>query len=73
MTPRDRSLTAVRDRGTALAMRRWRNYLNYVSSIERGERNAGVLTLLKLTRGLDVPIGALLDEFPPSTIKRLRL
>lgn len=50
-----------------------RVHLNHVSSIERGERNAGVLTLFKLARGLDVPIIALFDEFPPSTVRRLRL
>lgn len=50
-----------------------RMHLNHVSSIERGERNPGFLSLLKLARGLDVPIATLFDEFPPSTIKRLRL
>ena len=48
-------------------------HLNHVSSIERGERNPGVLSLLKIARALDVPITALFDEFPPSTVRRLRL
>jgi transcriptional regulator with XRE-family HTH domain len=48
-------------------------HLNHVSSIERGERNAGILSLLKLARALDVPITLLFEEFPPSTIRRLRL
>jgi transcriptional regulator with XRE-family HTH domain len=50
-----------------------RVHLNHVSSIERGERNPGALTLLKLSRGLGVPITALFDEFPPSTVRRMRL
>lgn len=48
-------------------------HLNHLSSIERGERNAGILSILKLARGLDVPITLLFDEFPPSTVRRLRL
>jgi transcriptional regulator with XRE-family HTH domain len=52
---------------------RARMHLNHISSIERGERNPGFLSLLKLSRGLDVPITALFDEFPPSTVRRLRL
>jgi transcriptional regulator with XRE-family HTH domain len=48
-------------------------HLNHVSSIERGERNLGFLSLLKLARGLDVSVTMLFEEFPPSTIKRLRL
>jgi transcriptional regulator with XRE-family HTH domain len=48
-------------------------HLNHISSIERGERNAGILSLLKIARGLDLPITALLDEFPPSRVRRLRL
>lgn len=48
-------------------------HLNHLSSIERGERNAGVLSILKIARGLDVPVTALFDEFPPSTVRRLRL
>jgi transcriptional regulator with XRE-family HTH domain len=52
---------------------RSRMHLNHLSSIERGERNAGVLSILKIARGLDVPVTALFDEFPPSTVRRLRL
>lgn len=48
-------------------------HLNHLSSIERGERNAGVLSILKLARGLDVPVTSLFDEFPPSTVRRMRL
>ena len=48
-------------------------HLNHVSSIERGERNLGLLSVLKLARGLDVPVTQLLDEFPPEVVKRLRL
>lgn len=48
-------------------------HLNHVSSIERGERNLGFLSFLKLARGLDVPATKLLDEFPPDVVKRLRL
>lgn len=48
-------------------------HLNHVSSIERGERNLGFLSLLKLARGLDVPATQLLDEFPPGTLRRMRL
>lgn len=48
-------------------------HLNHVSSIERGERNLGFLSFLKLARGLDVPATQLLDEFPPDVVKRLRL
>ena len=48
-------------------------HLNHVSSVERGERNPGVLSLLKISRGLGVPITALFDEFPPSTVRRMRL
>lgn len=48
-------------------------HLNHLSSIERGQRNAGVLSLLRLARALAVPITALFDEFPPSTVRRLRL
>src|SRR5262249_13736445 len=48
-------------------------HLNHVSSIERGERNLGFLSFLKLARGLDVPAAQLLDEFPPEVVRRLRL
>jgi ribosome-binding protein aMBF1 (putative translation factor) len=48
-------------------------HLNHVSSIERGERNLGFLSLLKLARGLDVPATSLLAEFPPDVVKRMRL
>ena len=48
-------------------------HLNEISNVERGERNAGVLSLLKIARGLDVPVTALFDEFAPSTVRRLRL
>ena len=48
-------------------------HLNNISSIERGERNAGVLSVLKIARGLDVAVTALFDEFPPSAVRRMRL
>jgi transcriptional regulator with XRE-family HTH domain len=48
-------------------------HLNHVSSIERGERNLGFLSILKIARGLDVPVTALFEEFPPSTVRRMRL
>lgn len=48
-------------------------HLNHVSSIERGERNLGLLSVLKLARGLDVPVSALVAEFAPDVVKRLRL
>lgn len=48
-------------------------HLNHLSSIERGERNCGVLSLLKLARGLDVPATMLLEELPPDIVRRLRL
>ena len=48
-------------------------HLNHLSSIERGERNPGLLSVLKIARALDLPIASLFDEFPPSTIRRLRL
>lgn len=48
-------------------------HLNHVSSIERGERNLGFLSFLKLARALDVPVTQLLEEFPPDIVKRLRL
>lgn len=48
-------------------------HLNHVSSIERGERNLGLLSVLKLARGLDVPVTQLLDEFPPEVVRRMRL
>lgn len=56
----------------ALAVRS-RMHLNNISSIERGERNAGVLSVLKIARGLDVAVTALFDEFPPSAVRRMRL
>lgn len=48
-------------------------HLNHVSSIERGERNPGLLSVLKIAKALDVAVSALFDEFPPSTVRRLRL
>lgn len=48
-------------------------HLNHLSTIERGERNCGILSLLKLARGLDVPVATLLEEFPPSLVRRLKL
>ena len=48
-------------------------HLNHVSSIERGERNLGFLSFLKLARGLDVPVTQLLEEFPADVVRRLRL
>ena len=48
-------------------------HLNHLSSIERGERNAGVLSILKIARGLEVPVTLLFEEFPPSIVRRLRL
>jgi len=44
-------------------------HLNEISNVERGERDA----LLKIARCLGVPVTALFDEFPPSTVRRLRL
>lgn len=37
-----------------------------VSNIERGDHGAGVLTYLRLSRPLDVWMGALLDEVTPA-------
>jgi transcriptional regulator with XRE-family HTH domain len=48
-------------------------HLNEISNVERGERDARATSLLKIARGLGVPITALFDEFPPSTIRRPRL
>lgn len=48
-------------------------HLNEISNVERGERDARATSLLKIARGLNVPVTALFDEFPPSTVKRLRL
>jgi len=48
-------------------------HLNHVSSIERGERNLGFLSFLKLARGLDLPATVLLEDFPPDVVRRLRL
>lgn len=48
-------------------------HLNHVSSIERGERNPGVLSVLKIAKALDVPVTALFDEFPPRSLRRMRL
>jgi transcriptional regulator with XRE-family HTH domain len=68
-----RRLRKQRGLSQELLAERARMHLNHVSSIERGERNPGFLSLLKIARGLDVPVTELLVEFPPSTIKRLRL
>ena len=48
-------------------------HLNEISNVERGERDARITSLLKIARGLNVPVSALFDEFPPSTVRRLRL
>jgi transcriptional regulator with XRE-family HTH domain len=48
-------------------------HLNHLSSIERGERNAGIRSILKIARGLDMPFTALFEEFQPSKVRRLRL
>jgi hypothetical protein len=37
------------------------------------QRCRPVPALLKLSRGVNVPITALFDEFPPSTVRRMRL
>jgi len=36
---------------------------NYVGAIERGEINPTFRVMLKLTRGLDVPLSKLIDDF----------
>jgi transcriptional regulator with XRE-family HTH domain len=48
-------------------------HLNHVSSIERGERNPGLLSVLKIAKALDVPVTDLFDEFPPRELRRMRL
>ena len=48
-------------------------HLNEISNVERGERDARATSLLKIARGLNVPVTALFDEFPPSMVRRLRL
>jgi transcriptional regulator with XRE-family HTH domain len=38
-------------------------HLNYVGSVERGERNLSLHNILKLARALDVPVAALMGGF----------
>lgn len=48
-------------------------HLNHVSSIERGERNPGLLSVLKIAKALDIPVTELFDEFPPRELRRMRV
>jgi transcriptional regulator with XRE-family HTH domain len=48
-------------------------HLNHVSAIERGERNPGLLSVLKIAKALDVPVTDLFDEFPPRSLRRMRV
>jgi transcriptional regulator with XRE-family HTH domain len=46
--------------------------LTEISNVERGEHDEPATSLLKIARGLNVPITALFDELPPSTVRRMR-
>ncbi len=41
----------------------WRAFRNYVGAIERGEINPTLRVMLKLTRGLDVPLSKLISDY----------
>lgn len=46
---------------------------SYLSEIEQGLVAPSIVVVLRLARGLDVPVATLLAEFTPEAIKRLRL
>lgn len=46
---------------------------SYLSEIEQGIVAPSIIVVLRLARGLDVPVTALLGEFTPDVVKRLRL
>jgi transcriptional regulator with XRE-family HTH domain len=58
--------TAVSDLGGPLTP-------NYVSDMERGLKAPTLTMILKLSRVLRVSVAELLVDFPPDTVRKLRL
>ena len=58
-----RYLRARRELSQEVLGRRSGLHRNYVGAIERGEINPTLRVMLKLTRGLDVPLSKLISDY----------